>query len=73
MSRFRVDKCICHKRSFEVIREYAEKEGIKSVSELQKQNICSTGCGLCIPYIELMLETGETSFEPGAPYKRKTG
>jgi NAD(P)H-nitrite reductase large subunit len=72
MSRFTVSKCICHKKDFSEIKLYVEKNDISSVSELQEQNYCSCGCGLCVPYIELMLETGETSFEPGAFYKRKS-
>lgn len=71
MSRFSVSKCICHKRSFEEIKEYAEQQGFTSIKELQADDYCSCSCGLCIPYIELMFTTGETEFEPGAYYKRK--
>ena len=73
MTRFKVEKCICHNRSFEEIKELAEADGLDSVSELQQHNICSGNCGLCIPYVEMMLDTGKISFEPGEPYKRKTG
>lgn len=72
MSRFTVSKCICHQKDFSDIKSFAEENGISSVSELQGKQYCSCGCGLCAPYIELMLETGETSFEPGAYYKRKS-
>lgn len=66
----RVTKCVCHDRSFEEIKEFAQKNGINSVDVLQARKICSCGCQMCAPYVELMLETGGTSFEPGAPYKR---
>ncbi|MDR9416139.1 MAG: hypothetical protein RI564_07635 [Gracilimonas sp.] len=69
MSRFKVSKCICHERNFEEIKEYAGGHGYDSVEELQADNYCSCSCGLCIPYVELMLKTGETKFEPGAFYK----
>lgn len=69
MSQFLVTKCICHSRKFSEIKEYAEANNFKTVGELQRQNFCSCGCGLCIPYIDLMFETGETEFEPGAYYK----
>lgn len=67
----RVTKCICHDRSFEEIKEYAHQNEIETVQELQKRNFCSCGCRMCAPYVELVLETGETSFEPRAPYLRK--
>ncbi len=72
MSRFTVSKCICHKKDFTEIKNFVEENGISSVRELQELKYCSCGCGLCEPYIELMLKTGETSFEPGAFYKRKS-
>jgi NAD(P)H-nitrite reductase large subunit len=70
MSRYLVNRCICHSRSFKEIKAYAEESGITSVEELQAEDFCSCGCGLCIPYIELMFETGDTKFEPGAYYKK---
>lgn len=70
MSSYLVSKCICHKKDFEEVKDYAETNGYSTVTELQKDNFCSNSCGLCIPYIELMFETGETEFEPGAYYRR---
>lgn len=72
MSQFSVSKCICHSIDFTEVKSYSEENNITSVKELQEKKYCSCGCGLCAPYIELMLETGETSFEPGAYYKRRT-
>jgi len=72
MSHFSVSKCICHSKNFTEIKRYAEQNNITSLKELQDQKYCSCGCGLCAPYIELMLVTGETSFKPGAFYKRGT-
>lgn len=66
----RVTKCICHDRSFKQIKTYARENNITTVEELQQRKICSSGCSMCAPYVELMLQTGETSFEPRAPYKR---
>lgn len=73
MSSFLVSKCICHDRSFTEIKEHARQSGFTKIEELQAEDYCSCSCGLCIPYIEMMFETGETEFEPGAYYKRKTG
>ncbi len=65
-----VTKCICHSRTFNEIKEYARENGISTVEELQEEKFCSCGCGLCSPYIELVLETGETEFTPGAYYRK---
>lgn len=70
MSRFSVTKCICHSRDFAEIKDYAKEKGFTRIEELQSEKYCSCGCGLCIPYLELMFKTGETEFEPGAHYKR---
>lgn len=66
MSRLLVTHCICYARSFAEIREIALKKGFTSVEELQMEDICSNSCQMCEPYVEMMLETGETAFEPGA-------
>jgi len=70
MSLHSVTKCICHDRSFEEIKKYAQQNEIDTIEELQESKFCSCGCQMCVPYVELMLQTGETAFEPGAPYKR---
>ena len=70
MARNNVTKCICHKKSFNEIREYADKHKVSSVEELQDDNICSNSCGLCKPYVEIVLETGQTEFTPGEPFRK---
>ncbi len=72
MSRFLVTRCICHDKSFEEIKTFALENGIKDVKELQILKYCSNSCRLCVPYVEMVLETGETEFAPGAYYGRKT-
>lgn len=67
----RVTKCICHDRSFEEVKKYARQHELNTVEELQERKFCSCGCRMCAPYVELVLATGETSFEPRAPYQRK--
>ena len=71
MASNNVTKCVCHDRLFTEVKEYAEKEGLSTVEQLQNHNFCSNSCGLCIPYIEMMLETGQTVFSPGEPYRTK--
>lgn len=69
--RNNITKCICHDRSFEEINEHAEKKGFNTVEELQAIDCCCNNCGLCAPYVEMMLETGETEFNPGDPFRKK--
>lgn len=71
MSNFLVNRCICHERTFEEIKQYAEEKGYTELEDLQIDNYCSNGCRICAPYVEMVLETGETAFEPGAYYKRR--
>ncbi|MFH5831250.1 hypothetical protein ACG2F4_06150 [Halalkalibaculum sp. DA3122] len=70
MSKYTVEKCICHKRTFQEIKDYARRKGYQDVKSLQAEKYCSCQCGFCIPYIEMVLETGETVFEPGAYLRR---
>lgn len=69
MSKYVVSKCICHNRAFSEIKEYAGEQGYSTVEELQSDKYCSCSCGLCIPYIQMMFETGRTEFAPGEFYK----
>jgi len=68
MPRYTVTKCICHDRSFEEIKIFARDQGIHSLEELQELRYCSCSCKMCAPYVELVLETGDTEFKPGAYY-----
>ncbi len=71
MSRNNVTRCICHSRSFDEVKQYAEEHNLSSVDELQDKNFCSNSCGLCSPYVEEVLETGQTEFSPGEPFRKK--
>ncbi len=53
-----VRKCICFNVPFSVLKE----SGLKSLEQIKGQFGCTSGCGMCAKYIELMLETGETEF-----------
>lgn len=68
MQKHKVTKCVCHQRSFEDIKAYADKHNITSSVKLQQERLCGCGCGMCLPYIDLVLESGETEFSPEAIY-----
>ena len=57
----RVDRCICHHHTFAQLRAIVDRSGA-DLAALQEETRCSTGCGMCLPYLLLMLETGGTSF-----------
>jgi NAD(P)H-nitrite reductase large subunit len=46
------------------MKAVSEKYGLKSVEELKQYFTFGENCKLCIPYVELMLKTGKTEFEP---------
>jgi NAD(P)H-nitrite reductase large subunit len=68
MFQNRVTKCICHSRTFEDVKAYAAEQSLTSVGELQAHDICSNSCGLCSPYVQMMLKTGQVEYVPGEPF-----
>lgn len=72
-----VDRCVCHQVPFKLLDQIVEKEhdvekesAETILDALQKHTKCSTGCGMCRPYILRMIETGQTSFVPFPPNQR---
>lgn len=72
MSEYKISKCICHDRSFAEILEYARDNRYSEIEELQDDAYCGCSCGMCVPYIKCMFETGKTEFRPGSYYKRSS-
>ena len=68
-----IDRCICYDRTFAELRVAAVAEDL-GMDEITKRFGCGSCCGVCRPYIERMLETGETVFHqimlPRAEEKR---
>lgn len=58
-----IKRCVCHETTFKELRD----SGLKSIDEIAAEFRCTTGCGLCRPYIERMLETGEVEFAVELP------
>jgi bacterioferritin-associated ferredoxin len=57
--------CVCHRRSFQEVREMAVDLGLATLDELVEHKVCGTGCAMCHPYVRKMLATGETAFRIG--------
>ena len=55
-----VDRCICRRVPFSYALELAQLHGCRTVAELQNHCELGTNCGLCIPYMQRALATGET-------------
>lgn len=63
MSWYRIDRCICHKRTFEEIKTFAEDQSFTTIEQLQVVKYCNCNCELCVPYVKKVLETGKTEFK----------
>jgi bacterioferritin-associated ferredoxin len=54
--------CICHNKTFAEVKRLADVGGWATMEEIAAKTGCGSGCGLCRPYLQRMLETGETAF-----------
>ena len=63
-----VKRCVCHKITFSEILTLAEEKNLNSYTQLLEEKICGMGCGMCHPYLNKMMATGETEFYPGDIY-----
>jgi len=54
-----VCRCLCFDVSFERLKLIAESTG-GGLLEAHRQTGCGARCGLCLPYIQVMLKTGRT-------------
>tara|TARA_B100000614_G_scaffold262909_1_gene300995 strand:+ start:485477 stop:485662 length:186 start_codon:yes stop_codon:yes gene_type:complete len=50
-----VDRCICFDTTFKEILELVESG--KTLEEVMEETGAGQGCGMCIPYIQLTIET----------------
>ena len=53
-----VDRCVCYDVMFTRIAALA-KAG-KSLEQIRAETGCSGGCGMCKPYIDVVIATGRT-------------
>ena len=53
---------LCYKHTFDEVRARALAQGWTTVDQIGEAMGCGTGCGLCRPYLELVLKTGCTAF-----------
>ncbi|MFA6044333.1 MAG: hypothetical protein WC718_05065 [Phycisphaerales bacterium] len=54
-----VNRCICRNVPFAHIAAVAREVG-NDLAILSEKTGCGTGCGMCLPYIKRMLQSGRT-------------
>lgn len=59
MEESRVDRCCCRNVLFCDLKQAAQEAGIP-VEQMADERGCGSACGLCMPYIRLMVRTGLT-------------
>lgn len=59
-TRVRVERCVCYDQPFEKLLKMAREEGLTQ-DQLSERTGCCTGCGMCKPYVRVVLSTGRTS------------
>ena len=59
-----VTRCVCFNKKFSELKSIAQQHNITTIAELQKQIRFCDNCKRCLPYVKLMLETGQTEFKP---------
>lgn len=72
-----VDRCVCHQVTFERALDRAAELRAQGVTDeaallarLADELGCTTGCGMCRPYLRLTLRTGRTAFDHRDPAVR---
>lgn len=58
-----VSMCVCHNITFDDLKGMALTDA-STFETLRERTGCGSGCGMCEPYIRLMLKTGQTRFRP---------
>ena len=57
-----VRSCMCFPHSFEDLKTLSVLHQWRTVGDITAAVGCGGKCTLCVPYLEKMLETGETAF-----------
>ncbi|MFI4873560.1 MAG: (2Fe-2S)-binding protein [Phycisphaerales bacterium JB058] len=62
-----VDRCVCYNVTLAELKDISNKS--TTLDELSAKTGCCTGCGMCKPYVILMLRTGRTTFPVLPPHE----
>ena len=61
MSAPNVVRCVCCDVRFSTVLDALDELRSTTVAELQRDLEIATGCGLCVPYVQRTIETGESA------------
>lgn len=61
-SELPVDRCVCENKPFTQLKAVAVDRQL-DLEGLMSEEGCGTHCGMCRPYLERMLATGDTVFD----------
>lgn len=59
--------CVCERMHFRRVLDWAAENGVSDSSGVREGLGCGGQCGLCLPYIDEALRTGETEI-PAFPH-----
>lgn len=66
MTGVRITRCICRQVPFAELLPLAESRDWK-LTDVMRETGCGDQCGLCRPYLRVMLATGQTVFHDLLP------
>ncbi len=58
-----IDRCICFDKTFGDMKKIIDEHGFSSINELNSIIPFDENCGICRPYVQLVIQTGKTSFD----------
>ncbi len=61
--KYNITKCVCFDMTFAQMKKKMEEKNINDIEGLRKIKPVATNCKLCLPYINKMIETGQTEFD----------
>ncbi len=61
--KFNIVKCICYDTTFEEMKKIMKENNLHSIEDLRKIKPVGLNCRLCVPYINKMIETGQTKYD----------
>jgi NAD(P)H-nitrite reductase large subunit len=68
--QLRIERCVCHDVTFREVVDWSMSTGCKGVDAAAREFKCTTSCGMCLPYVERALETGQAVFHEILPARR---
>lgn len=58
-----IDRCVCFNVKISKLKEIADQSDCKNIEDLQEYIDFGLACGMCLEYVEKMLDTGEVEFD----------